>query len=94
MERRKRWCSNGRDHNPFGFSVWLAGGGLKGGTVYEATDEFAYHATKQPRDIYDLWATLLHPLGTDQEAHTFLHAGRHMHLTDVHGSVIKEILNA
>ena len=70
--------SNGRDHNPFGFSVWLAGGGLKGGAVYGATDVFGYHATKQPKDIYDLWGTVLHPLGTDHEAHTFLQAGRHM----------------
>ena len=84
--------SNGRDHNPFGFSVWLAGGGFKGGSVYGATDEFGYHVTDKPCDVYDLWATVLHQLGINHEEHTYLYAGRNVRLTDVHGSVLKEII--
>jgi len=85
--------SNGRDHNPFGFSVWLAGGGFRGGSVYGATDEFGYHVTDKPCDVYDLWATVLHQLGINHEEHTYLYAGRNVRLTDVHGSVLKEIIS-
>lgn len=84
--------SNGRDHNPFGFSVWLAGGGFKGGSTYGATDDFGYHVTDKPCDVYDLWATVLHQLGINHEEHTYLYAGRNVRLTDVHGSVLKEII--
>ena len=84
--------SNGRDHNPQGFSVWLAGGGVKGGTIYGATDEFGYHAVDKPRNIYDLWATVLHQLGLNHEALTFRAADRNMRLTDVHGVVLDEVL--
>ena len=83
---------NGRDHNPFGYSMWLAGGGVKGGTVYGATDELGYHATEGKCDIYDLWATVLHLLGMDHEALTYRHGGRDLRLTDVHGSVIQEVV--
>jgi arylsulfatase A-like enzyme len=84
--------SNGRDHNPYGFSIWLAGGGTRGGTVHGATDEFGYHAVEQPRTVYDLWATVLHLLGVDHERLTFLSGGRNHRLTDVYGNVIREVL--
>ena len=84
--------SNGRDHNPYGYSVWLAGGGVKGGTIHGATDEFGYHVTENKCDIYDLWATVLHLLGLDHEHLTFRHGGRDLRLTDVHGEVISSIV--
>lgn len=84
--------SNGRDHNPFGFSVWLAGGGVKGGTTYGATDELGYHAVEKPTSIYDLWATVLHQVGLDHKTLTYRYAGRDVRLTDVHGEVLHEIL--
>jgi len=84
--------SDGRDHNPFGFSVWLAGGGIKGGTTYGATDELGYHAIENVSTVYDLWATVLHVLGVDHEALTYRFGGRDFRLTDVHGKVIREIL--
>ncbi len=86
--------SNGRDHNPFGFSVWLAGGGVKGGTTYGATDDFGYHAVENPCTFYDLWATVLHQLGVDHERLTYRHGGRDFRLTDVHGHVLSEVLDA
>ncbi len=84
--------SNGRDHNPFGFSVWLAGGGVKGGTIYGATDEFGYHAVENKCEIYDLWATVLHQLGVNHEALTYRYGGRDFRLTDVHGHVLHDVL--
>ena len=84
--------SNGRDHNPYGYSVWLAGGGVKGGTVYGATDELGYHVTENKCDIYDLWATVLHLMGLDHEALTYRHGGRDLRLTDVHGRVIQDVI--
>lgn len=84
--------SNGRDHNPFGFSVWLAGGGVRGGSVYGATDEFGYHVTENPCTVYDLWATVLHQLGVDHERLTYRHSGRDIRLTDVHGNVLHDVL--
>tara|TARA_Y100001934_G_scaffold39375_1_gene46328 strand:+ start:3054 stop:4454 length:1401 start_codon:yes stop_codon:yes gene_type:complete len=84
--------SNGRDHNPYGYSVWLAGGGVKGGTIHGATDEFGYRVTENKCDIYDLWATVLHLLGLDHEHLTFRHGGRDLRLTDVHGEVISSIV--
>jgi uncharacterized protein (DUF1501 family) len=83
---------NGRDHNPFGFSAWLAGGGIKGGVAYGATDEFGYRAVTNISTVYDLWATVLHQLGIDHERLTFRWGGRDLRLTDVHGNVIREIL--
>ncbi len=85
--------SNGRDHNPFGFSVWLAGGGFRGGCVYGATDDFGYHVTEKPTTVYDLWATVLHQLGLDHEELTYLYAGRNVRLTDVHGNILHDILS-
>ncbi len=84
---------NGRDHNPYGYSVWLAGGGTKGGAIYGATDELGYHATENKCDVYDLWATVLHLLGVDHEELTYRHGGRDLRLTDVHGKVIKEVIS-
>ena len=84
--------SNGRDHNPYGFSVWLAGGGVKGGTIYGATDEFGYHAIEDKCTVYDMWATVLHLLGVDHEALTYRSGGRDFRLTDVHGNVLRSIL--
>lgn len=84
--------SDGRDHNPFGFSIWLAGGGTKGGTVHGETDEFGYHVVDGKTGVYDLWATVLHLLGMDHEKLTFLHAGRNVRLTDVHGVVWDDLI--
>lgn len=85
--------SNGRDHNPQGFSIWMAGGGIRGGTVYGATDELGYHAVENVTTGYDLWATVLHQLGIDHERLTYRHGGRDFRLTDVHGTVLREILS-
>lgn len=84
--------TNGRDHNPFGFSIWMAGGGIRGGTVYGETDEFGYHAIADKCDIHDLHATMLHTLGIDHTRSTFRFGGRDMRLTDVHGRVLNAIL--
>src|SRR5262245_11065728 len=85
-------AATGRDHNPYGFSVWLAGGGVKGGTAYGATDEFGFKAQENPVHVHDLHATILHLLGFDHEKFTYRYAGRDFRLTDVHGSVVREIL--
>lgn len=84
--------SDGRDHNPFGFSVWIAGGGVRGGSIHGATDEFGYHAVENRCTVYDLWATVLHQLGVDHERLTYRYGGRDFRLTDVHGNVLSEIL--
>lgn len=84
--------SNGRDHNPFGFSIWLAGGGVKAGTIHGATDDLGYHVVDKPTTVYDLWATVLHQLGLDHTNLTYLSGGRNFRLTDVHGNVLHEIL--
>ena len=83
---------DGRDHHPEGFSVWLAGGGVKGGTIYGATDELGMHATENICNFHDLHATILHLLGLDHERLTFRFGGRDHRLTDVHGHVVREIL--
>jgi len=83
---------NGRDHNNHGFTVWLAGGGVKGGYVHGATDEFGFAAVEKPVHVHDLHATLLHLLGFNHETFTFRNAGRDFRLTDVHGQLVREIL--
>jgi hypothetical protein len=83
---------NGRDHNHYGFTMWLAGGGVKGGTIHGATDEFGYKAVENPVHVHDLHATILHLLGFNHETFTFRYAGRDFRLTDVEGRVIREIL--
>jgi hypothetical protein len=82
----------GRDHNHYGFSVWLAGGGVKGGTAYGATDDFGFKAVENPTSVHDLHATILHLLGFDHERLTYRFQGRDFRLTDVHGHVVSEIL--
>ncbi len=85
--------SDGRDHNPFGFSLWLAGGGVKGGTIFGATDEYGYKAIENKVEIHDLHATMLYLLGLDHEQLTFRWSGRDMRLTDVYGKLITGILS-
>jgi hypothetical protein len=82
----------GRDHNHYGFSVWLAGGGIRGGTVHGATDEFGFQAVENRTSIHDLHATILHLLGLDHRRLTYRYAGRDFRLTDVHGEVIEPIV--
>lgn len=84
--------SKGRDHNPFGFTQWVAGGGFKGGVSYGATDEWSYKAVEKPTYCYDVHATMLHLMGFDHTRLSFRHNGIDRRLTDVHGHVIKELL--
>ena len=83
---------NGRDHNHWGFSMWLAGGGVKGGQAIGATDEFGFKAVENPIHVHDLHATMLHLLGFDHEKFTYRYAGRDFRLTDVSGKVVKAVL--
>ena len=82
----------GRDHNPFGFTMWLAGGGIKGGVSHGATDEYGYFAIENKVHMHDLHATMLHLLGLDHKRLTYRYSGRDMRLTDVHGEIVHEIL--
>jgi hypothetical protein len=84
---------DGRDHNPSAFSMWMAGAGIKGGTVYGATDDYGYRVVDKPVTIHDLHATMLHLLGVDHKQLTFPFGGRNFRLTDVHGNVVKDILS-
>jgi hypothetical protein len=84
--------SDGRDHNQYGFTVWLAGGGVKGGTTYGATDELGYKAVENKLLVHDFHATILHLLGLDHTKLTYRFGGRDYRLTDVHGHVVKDIL--
>ena len=83
---------DGRDHNPYGFTIWLAGGGIKGGTIYGATDDYGYHAVENKMEIHDLHATMLHLLGIDHKRLTLRFSGRDMRLTDVHGEVVTDLI--
>jgi uncharacterized protein (DUF1501 family) len=83
---------NGRDHNHYGFTTWMAGGGVKGGHVHGATDELGFQAVEKKVHVHDLHATILHLLGFDHEKFTFHYAGRDFRLTDVHGNVVHEIV--
>ena len=85
-------ASSGRDHNHHGFTVWMAGGGVKAGTVYGATDEFGFKAVENPVHVHDLQATMFHLLGLDHTKLTYRHSGRDFRLTDVHGRVISDWL--
>ncbi len=85
--------ASGRDHNPHGFTVWLAGAGVKRGFSYGATDEFGYKAVQNVTTIYDLHATILHLLGLDHERLSYYHDGAERRLTDVHGEIIRDILS-
>jgi hypothetical protein len=84
--------SDGRDHNPFGFTVWMAGGGVKGGFAHGETDEWGYKVVQDRVEIHDLHATMLHLLGVDHTRLTFRFGGRDMRLTDVHGEIVRAIL--
>ncbi len=84
--------TNGRDHNPHGFTMWMAGGGVKGGMAYGATDDYGYYAAENKMHVHDLHATILHLLGINHEKLTYRHAGRDFRLTDVYGHVAKDIL--
>lgn len=83
---------NGRDHNHHGFTMWMAGGGVRGGYVHGATDEFGFAAVEKKVHIHDLHATIMQLLGFDHERFTFRHAGRDFRLTDIHGNVVKELI--
>lgn len=82
----------GRNHNPYGFTMWMAGGGVKGGTPYGATDEFGFAAVENRTHVHDLHATILHLMGIDHTRLTYFHQGRDERLTDVYGSVVQDIL--
>ena len=82
----------GRDHNSYGFSALLAGGGIRAGIAYGETDDFGYKAVENPIDVHDLHATVLHQLGLDHEKLIYRHAGRDFRLTDVHGRVVHDLL--
>ena len=84
---------NGRDHSPRGFSTWMAGGGVRGGQVIGATDEFGYAAMDNKVHVHDLHATILHLMGLDHTLLTYFHTGREMRLTDVHGRVVQEVIS-
>jgi hypothetical protein len=88
----ERPALNGRDHNHYGFTCWLAGGGVRGGYAHGATDDFGFQAVQNPTPVHDLHATMLHLLGLDHERLTYRFAGRDFRLTDVAGEVIREIL--
>ncbi len=83
---------DGRDHHIKGFSIFMAGGGIKGGITHGATDELGYNATEDIVDVHDLHATMLHVLGIDHKRLTYRYRGRDFRLTDVHGNVVKEVL--
>jgi uncharacterized protein (DUF1501 family) len=84
--------ADGRDHNPWGFTMWMAGAGVRGGVAYGQTDEFGFRAVLDKMHVHDLHATLLHLLGFDHQKLTYRHAGRDYRLTDVHGEVAHRIL--
>ena len=84
--------TDGRDHNPSAFSMWMAGAGIKGGTIYGTTDDYGYRVIDKPVTIHDLHATMLHLMGVDHKQLTFRFGGRDFRLTDVHGNIVKDIL--
>ena len=85
--------SNGRDHNPQGFTTWLAGGGAKGGIAHGNTDDYGYYAQEDRVHVHDLHATMLHLMGLDHERLTYRYAGRDFRLTDVYGNVVRDIID-
>ena len=84
--------TNGRDHNPQGFTQWMAGGGVKGGFAYGETDEYGYYAVQDKVHMHDMHATILHQLGLNHEQLTYKYAGRDFRLTDVYGRVVEEVI--
>jgi arylsulfatase A-like enzyme len=89
LNDRPRW---GRDHHPYAFTMWLAGGGVKAGITYGASDDLAMNVAEQPVHVHDFQATLMHLLGIDHQRLTFKFQGRYFRLTDVHGEVVRDIL--
>jgi uncharacterized protein (DUF1501 family) len=89
IEDTKQW---GRDHHPYAFTIWMAGGGVKPGMTYGESDEFGFSIAKDGVHVHDFQATLMHLLGIDHERFTFRFQGRQFRLTDVHGSVVKPVL--
>ena len=89
MPGRRSSCRAG---HPFGFSIWLAGGGVRGGLIHGATDDYGYKAVDRPVEVHDLHATMLHLLGIDHTRLTVPFGGREMRLTDVHGHIMHELL--
>ena len=83
---------DGRDHNPWGFTMWFAGGGIKGGQVVGKTDDLGFNIFEDKVHVHDLQATMMHCLGVDHLRLTYKFQGRHFRLTDVHGEVVKEVL--
>jgi arylsulfatase A-like enzyme len=92
MDQSGSGAVQGRDHNHWGYSLWMAGGGIKGGTVYGATDDFGFKAVENRTSVHDLHATMLHLMGFDHERLTYRYAGRDFRLTDVHGDVVDAVL--
>ena len=84
--------TGGRDHHAAAFSTWMAGGGIRGGTVHGSTDEFGFRVASDQAHVHDLHATILHRMGLNHEELTYFHSGRDFRLTDVHGNVVKPIL--
>ena len=84
--------ADGRDHNNKGYTIWMAGGGTKGGVAHGKTDDYGYEAVEGKVHVHDWHATILHLLGLDHKKLTFRHAGRDMRLTDVKGNVVKEVV--
>ena len=89
LNNRKKW---GRDHHPYAFTVWMAGGGVKPGITYGSSDQLGINATENRVHVHDFQATLMHLLGIDHERFTYKFQGRRYRLTDVHGKVVKDIL--
>ena len=85
-------AKRGRDHNPFGFTMWLAGGAVKGGTIYGATDDFGFKAIEKPAHVHDIHATILYLMGIDHKKLTYRYSGRDFRLTDVAGNVLHELI--
>jgi uncharacterized protein (DUF1501 family) len=84
--------NDGREHHPFGFTMWLAGGGIKGGLVHGATDEFGWYAEQDKVHVHDLHATILHLMGIDHTKLTYFYGGRNYRLTDVYGNIVQNII--
>jgi len=84
--------TDGREHHPFGFTMWMAGGGIRGGMAYGATDDYGWHAVENKVHVHDLHATILHLMGLNHEKLTYRYSGRDYRLTDVFGNVVKPIL--
>ncbi len=85
--------ADGRNHHPKAFTVWLAGGGAKGGFTYGSTDEFGYAPAENPVHMHDLHASMLYALGLDHERLTYRHAGRDFRLTDIHGNIVHDLFS-